>query len=115
MCSGFTPIAGLTIALLISLGMCIVRTQSVRVNADCSERLLNLSTEAIIKVRNASLCARCANFFLKIKQIPFSCRLAKKFTYLKIVQNHFKILLEMSVVLASIILAERNANLSTVM
>ena len=52
----------------------------------------------------------CATFLLKIKQFPFSCRLVKWFTFLKIAQNQFKTLLKMSIVLASIVPTERNAN-----
>ena len=104
----------MTIALLFSLGTCIVQMQNVRVNFACTKRLFNLSAEAIINVRNARLCARCAILPLKIKQIPFSCRLAKGFTFLKRVQNQFKMLLEMSIVMASIVSTEGNANLLTV-
>ena len=73
----------MTIALLISLGTCIDRIQSVRVNFACTKRHFDLSAEPIIIVRNERPCARCAIFFLKIKQIPFSCRLVKGFTFLK--------------------------------
>ena len=66
-----TPDSGLTIALLISLGTCIVRLQSVRVNFAWTKRRFNLSVAAIIVVRIALLRARCASFLLKIKQIPF--------------------------------------------
>ena len=38
---------------------------------------LNLSAEAIINVPNARLCARCALFVLKMKQIPFPWRFFK--------------------------------------
>ena len=66
-------------------------------------------------------CAQCGsvcqvrNIPLKIKQIPFSFRLVKGFTFLKRAQNQFKMLLEMSTVLASIVPTERNANLLVVM
>ena len=115
MCSAFTPIVAMTIALLFSLGTYHVKIQSVQVDYACTKRLFNLSAEAFIKARNAGLCARCAIFLLKIKQIPFSCRLVKGFTFLKRSQNQFKILLEMSIVLASIVPTERNANLLEVM
>ena len=65
-------------------------------------------------------CPQCAfvcqvhNKFLKIKQIPFSCRLIKGFTFLKRVQAQFKMLLEMSIVLASIVPTERKVNLLAV-
>ena len=91
----------MTTALLLRLGTCIVQIQSVRVNFACTKRLFNLSAEVIIHVRNARLGARCAIFILKIKQIPISCHLAKVFTFLNRVQNQIKMLLEMSIVLAS--------------
>ena len=53
-------------------------------------------------------------FFLKIKEIPYSCRLVKGFTFLKRTENQFKMLLEMSIVLASIVSTEKNANLLVV-
>ena len=73
----------MTIALLFSLGTCIIQKQSIRVNFACTKRLFNLSAEASIDVSNARLCGRCAIFLLKIKQNPFSCRLAKGYTFLK--------------------------------
>ena len=91
-------VVGMTIALWFSLGTCIVQRQSVWVNFACTNRLFNLLAEAIINVLNVGLCARCAIFLLKIKQIPFSCRLVKGFTFLKRAQNQFKMLLEMSLV-----------------
>ena len=111
MCSAFTPDCGMTIALLFSLGTCIVQIQSVRVNFAGSKKLFNLSAEAIINVRDARLCARCAIFLSKIKQFPFSCRLAKGFTFWRIVSIQLKMLLEMSFVLASFDPTERNAKL----
>ena len=73
----------MTLALLFSLGTCIVQIQSVWVNFACTKRLFNLLAEAIINVCNVGLCARCAIFLLNIKQIPFSCRLVRGFTFLK--------------------------------
>ena len=105
----------MTIALLFSLGTCIVQIQNVRVNFACTKRLFNLLADAIINVRNAILCARCAIFPLKIKHIPFFCRLAKGFTFLKRAKNQFKMLLEMCFVLASFVATEGNASLWTVM
>ena len=81
-CVAHSPlIVGMTRALLFSLGTCIVQIQSVWVNFACTKRLFNLSAEAIINARNAHLCARCGILLLKIKQIPFSCRLVKGFTF----------------------------------
>ena len=53
----------MTIALLFSLGLCIVQIQSIRVNFVCTKRLFNLSAEAIINACKARLCVRCAIFF----------------------------------------------------
>ena len=64
-------IVGITLALLFSLGTCIVQIQSVWVNFACTKRLFNLSAEATINARNARLCVRCAIFFFKIKEVLF--------------------------------------------
>ena len=61
----------MTIVPILSLGTCIAQIQSVCVNFAFTKRLFNLSEEAIINVRNARLCVRCAIFLLKIKKIPF--------------------------------------------
>ena len=71
-------IVGITIALLLSLGTCIVQIQSVRINCACTKRLFNLSAETIINVRNARPCATCAIFFLKIKINLFSCHFGQE-------------------------------------
>ena len=98
----------MTIALLFSLGTCIVQIQSVLVKFACTECFFNLLAEAIINALNARLCVRCAIFLLKIKEIPFSCPLIKGFTFLKRTQNQFKMSLEMCFVLASIVPTERS-------
>ena len=98
---------GTTIAQLFSLGTFIVQIQSVQVDFACTKRLFNHLAEAIINVRNVGLCARCAIFLLKIKEIPFSFRLLEGSTFLKKAQNQFKMLLEMSIVLASIVPTKR--------
>ena len=84
-------IVAMTMALLVSMGTCFVRIQSVWVKFACIKRLSNISAEAIIKVRNKRLCARCAMFFLKIKQIPFSYRSAMGFIFLERVKSQLKI------------------------
>ena len=61
----------MTIALLFSIGTCIVQIQSVWVNVACTKRLFNLLAEVIINIRNVGLCARCAIFLLKIKTNSF--------------------------------------------
>ena len=68
-----------------------------------TKKLLNLTAESTVNVRNARVCSRCVIFLLKIKQVPFSCRLVKGSTFWKRVQNQFKILLEMSFLRASIV------------
>ena len=66
-------------------------------------------------------CPHCAsvshvrNISLEDPTIFFSRRLVKGYTFSKRVQSQFKILLEMSIVLASFISTERNAKLLTVM
>ena len=105
----------MTLVPLFSLGTCIAQIQSVWVNFACTKKLFNLLAEVIINVRNVDLCVRCAIFHLKIKQIPFSCRLAKGFTFLKRDQSQFKMLLEKRFVPVSNVSTERNANLLVVM
>ena len=115
-CVAHSPlIVVMTIALLFSLGTCLVQMQSVWVNFAWARRLFNLSAEANINARDARLCARCAIFLWKIKRFPFSCHSLEGFTFLKRVQNQFKRLLEMCIVLASIVPTEKNVNLLTVM
>ena len=104
MCSAFTPDCEYDKSTIILIGD--VFCPSVWVNFACTKRFFNLSAEAIINVRNARVCARCAIFILKIKQFPFSCRLVKGFTFLKRVQSQFEMLLEKSIVLTSIVPTE---------
>ena len=103
----------MTIALLFSLGTCILQIQNVRVNFACTKRLFNLLAEAIINARNARLCVRCAILLLKVK-IFFSCSFFKWFTFSIRVQKQFNILIEMSIVLATFVPTGRNANLLVV-
>ena len=112
--SAFTPDCGYDNGAINIIGTGIAQIQSVWINFACTKRLFNLLAEAIINVHNVDLCARCAIFLLKIKQTPFSCPLVKGFTFLKRAQNQFKMLLEMSFVLASIVSTERNVNLLVV-
>ena len=81
MCGAFTPHCGYKNSTNILIGACIVQLESVRVNFACTNRLFNLSAEAIINVSNVRLYARCAIFNLKIIQILFSCDLAKGFHF----------------------------------
>ena len=114
MCSAFTPDCGYGNSTIVLIGDVYCPTTKCLGKLCLQEKLFNLLAGAIVNVRNVGLCARCAMFLLKIKQIPFSCRLVKEFTFLKRAQNQFKILLEMSIVLASIVPTERNANLLVV-
>ena len=100
---------------IIIIGDVYCPNTNVWVNFVCTKRLFNLSVEVIINARNARLCVRCAIFPLKIKQIPFSCRLVQGFTFLKRDQNQFKKLLEMCIALPSLVSTERSANLLVVM
>ena len=114
MCSAFTPDCGYNNSTIILIGTFIVQLQSVQVEFACTKRLFNHLAEAIINVRNVGVFVRCAIFILKIKVNLFSCRLVMGFTFLKRTQNQFTMLLEISIVLASIISTERNANLLVV-
>ena len=114
MCSAFTPDCGYNNSTIILRGTCMVQKRSIRVNFACTKRLFNLSAELIINARNAHLCVRCKLFFSQIKQIPFSCRLVNGFTFLKRIENQFKLLLEMCIVLTSIVSTDRNAILLVV-
>ena len=70
----------MTIALLFSLGTCIVQIQRVWVNFACTKRLFNLLAEAIINARNAHLCQvrsllfedQTNSFFLSLGQGVYS-------------------------------------------
>ena len=115
MCSAFTPDCGYNNSTNILIGDVYCP------NTKCSgriclhkKRLFNHLGETIINVRNVGLCARCAVFILKIRESPFFCRLVKGFISLNRTQNQFKMLLEMSIVLAIIVSTERNANLLVV-
>ena len=56
------PIVGLTVAVIISSGTCIVQIKSVRVHFACTKIPRNLSAEAIINARNPRLCVRNIRF-----------------------------------------------------
>ena len=83
MCSAFTPDCGYDNSTIILIGDVYCPNTKCLGKVCLHEKLFNLSAEAIINVRNARLCARCAIFHLKSKQIPFSCRLVRGFTILK--------------------------------
>ena len=114
MCSEFTPGCRYNNSTIILIGdvFCPKKNKS---KLSMHKKTFNLSTEAIIKARNSRLCVRCAITLLKIKEILFSCRLVKGFTFLKRLQNQFKMLLAMCIVLASIVPTEKNPNILTAM
>ena len=87
MCSAFTPDCGYNNSTIILIGHVYCPNTKCLGKLCLHKKLLNLSAEANINARNAHLCARCGIFFLKIKQISFSCRLVKGFTFLKVFQN----------------------------
>ena len=112
MCSAFTPDCGYDDSTNILMGELYCPRKKCLGKICLPKRLSNLLAEAIINFRNVSPEDL---FLLKIKHFPFSCRLVKGLTLFKRVQNQFKMLLEMSIVLASIVPTERNANLLVVM
>ena len=59
----------MTIALFLSLGMCIVQIQSVWVNIACTKRLFNFSAESIINARNAHLYAKSGIFLFLVQGV----------------------------------------------
>ena len=71
MCSAFTPDCVYDNSTIIFIEDVYCPNTKCLVNFACPERLFNLLGEAIINVRNVGLCATCAIFLLKIKQIPF--------------------------------------------
>ena len=115
LCSAFTTDFGYDNSTIILIGDVYCPNRKCSGKLCLHKTLFNLSAEAISNDHNARLCVRCAIFHLKIKQNPFSCRLVKGFTFLKRLQNQFKMLLEKCIVLTSIVSKERSANLLTVM
>ena len=114
--SAFTPYCGYDINTIILIG------DAYCPNTKCSGRPCLHKKKTFQSLgRSDCQCMHCAsvcqvrNIPFKIKQIPFSCRLTKVFTFLKRVENQFKMLLEMCIVLASNVSTERNANLLTIM
>ena len=95
MCSAFTPDCGYDNSTIILIGDVYCPNAKCLGKLCLHKGLFNLSAEAIINARNAHLCVRCGLFFLKIKQIPFSCRLVKGLAFLKRIQNSFTMSLEM--------------------
>ena len=80
MCSAFTVVCGYDNSTINLTGDLFCPNTSCSGKLCLYKTLFNLSAEAIINVRNARLCARCAIFILRIKQTTFSGRLVKGFT-----------------------------------
>ena len=116
MCTAFTPDCGYDNSTIILIGdVYCPNTKCLGKLCLQKKRLLNLSAEVTINARNARLYAKCGIFFLKIKGIPFSCRLVKDFTISKRTQNQFKMSLEICIVPVSIVSTEKKVNLLVVM
>ena len=81
MCSAFTPDCGYYNSTFILIGDVYCSNTKCLGKLCLHIKLFNLLAEMIINVRNVGLCVSCANLVLKIKQIPFSCRLVKGFTF----------------------------------
>ena len=115
MCSAFTPDCGYDISTIILI------VDVFCPNTKCLGKLCLPKKTFQSLGRSDYQCPHCgsvcqfAKFLLKIKQVPFPCRLVKGFTLLKRAQNQFKMLLEMSIVLASIVPTKRNSNLLEIM
>ena len=107
-------IVGMTIALLVSLGTCFVRTQSVRVKFACAKRPFNFSAEAIIIVRNARLSSQVHNIPFEDQKSSFFLSLAQEVYVSEESPKSIQDLLEMPTVLANFVSTGRNANLLTV-
>ena len=116
MCSAFTPVCGYDNSSIILIGDVHCP------NTKCSRRLCLHEKKNFQSLgRSDYQCPQCGSV-CQVRNIPFEdqtnsffCRLVKGFTFLKRDQNQFKMLLEMSIVLASIVPTERNANLLEVM
>ena len=115
MCSAFTPDCGHDKSTIILTG------DVYWPNTKCSGKLCLQKKTFQSLGRSDYQCLHCASV-CQVRNIPFeeqtksfSCHLVKAFTILKKIQSQFKMLLEMSIVLASINLIERNVNILTVM
>ena len=115
MCSALTPDCGIDNSTIILIGDVSCP------NTKCSGRLCLHENTFQSLGRSDYQCPQCASV-CQVRNIPFedqrnsfSCRSVKGFTFLKRTQNQFKMLLQMSLVLASIVPTERKVNLLVVM
>ena len=115
MCSAFTPDCGYDNSTIILIGDVYCPYTK------CSGRLCLHKKTFQSLGRSDYQCPQCAsvcqvrNIPCEDQKIPFSCRLVKGLTFLKRIQNHFKMSLEMCIVPVSIASTGRNANLLVVM
>ena len=115
MCSAFTPDCGYDNTTIILNGD-VYCPNTERSSKLClhEKKFQSLGRSDYQCPQCASVC-RVRNISFKDQTNSFFCRLVKKFTFLKRVQNQFKILLEMCIVPVCIVSPEKNANLLTVM
>ena len=115
MCSAFTPDCGYDNSTIILIGFVYCPITK------CLGKLCLHKKTFQSHGRSNYQCPQCAsvwqvrNIPLKIKQILFSCRLVRGFTFLKRIQNQFKMSLEKCIVLVNIAPTEKNVNLLAVM
>ena len=114
MCSAFTPDCGYDNSTIFLIGDVYCPNTRCLGELCLHKKTFNLSAEAIINARNARLCVKFATF-IEDQTNSFSCRLVLGFTFLKRIQNQFKMSLEMCIVPVSFVSTERNANLLVVM
>ena len=115
MCCAFTPDCGYDKSTIILIGdvYCL--------NTKCPGKLCMHKKTFQSLGRSDYQCPQCVtvcqarNLLFEDKTNSFFCRLVKVFTFLKRPQNQFTMLLKMSIVLASNVPTERNANLLAVM
>ena len=106
-----TLIVGMTITLLFSLQSCIVQIKSVRVNVACTQKTFQFLGRSDNQRPHCGSVCQVPNILCEDRKKPFFCPLGKGCTFLKRVQNQFKMLMEMCIVLASFVSTQRNANL----
>ena len=115
MCSAFTPDCGFDNSTIILIGdVCCPNTKCLGKLCQHKKTFQSLGRSEYQCPQCGSVC-QVRNITFEYQTNSFSCRLVREFTFLKRAQNQFKMLLEMSIVLASIVPTERTANLLVVM
>ena len=115
MCSAITPDCGYDNSTIILIGDVYCP------NTKCSGRLC-LHKKSFQSLGRGDFQCQQYGSVCQVRNIPFEdqrnsffCRLVKGFTFLKRTQNQFKILMEITNVLASIVPTDRNANFLVIM